>query len=95
MKKRSECTCMCHTNNHIRHVVACCHEDVMEEVNFPSRQDMIGEREEDVIEKIEKAGMKYRIMKKDGESFMGTMDFDPMRFNLTIENGIVTNIEMN
>jgi hypothetical protein len=101
MRKRSECTCECHRNGMVRHVVACCHEDddvlfsVPINTELPTPQDLIGQTEAVAIQKINTAGMKYRVMQRDGESFMGTMDFDPTRFNLSIDNGIVTSVTMN
>lgn len=104
LQKRSECTCMCHKNPGIKHIAACCHDEEDSDMLFSIKMDekvsapqinLVGQTEEDAIKMIEAAGMKYRVMKRDGESFMGTMDFDPMRFNLTVENGIVTEIRMN
>jgi len=34
----------------------------------------------------------YRIVKQDGETFVGTDDFHPTRLNLTINNGVITDI---
>jgi len=85
----------------VRHVVACCHEDNEDSdllfsvpMNTPEIT-LVGQTEEDAIKLLEAAGSKYRVIKRDGESFMGTMDFDPMRFNLIVENGIVTEIRVN
>jgi hypothetical protein len=99
MRKRSECNCECHTNKHVRHFVACCHEDdedlsfsVKVNENIPTPQQLIGQTEIHVNELINNAGMDFRVMKRDGESFLGTADFNPERFNLEIENGIITNV---
>ena len=32
----------------------------------------------------------YRVMHEDGQSFVGTCDYQPDRVNFSVENGIVT-----
>lgn len=102
MRKRSECTCECHRHpDSVRHFVACCHDDSEDSdllFSLPMKTPeitLVGQTEEDAIKLLEAASSRYRVVKRDGESFMVTMDFDPMRFNLIVENGIVTEITMN
>lgn len=38
-------------------------------------------------------GIDYRIVERDGESFPVTMDYSPERANLTIQNGVVTEVQ--
>lgn len=38
------------------------------------------------------AGVRYRVVKVDGQSQIITMDYVITRLNLTIENHIITNI---
>jgi hypothetical protein len=51
---------------------------------------LVGLTKNDAIAMINADEQRYRIRKEDGESFMVTMDWDPVRINLEIENGIVT-----
>lgn len=50
----------------------------------------IGMTEEEAVKAIQGAGLKARIRARDGQAFMGTMDMDEGRINLTIEAGKVT-----
>lgn len=38
-------------------------------------------------------GIDYRIVERDGESFPVTMDYNPDRANLTIQNGVVAEVQ--
>lgn len=51
-------------------------------------EKMVGMTEEE----FQKLNLQYRVMRKDGESFFGTMDFRPDRYNLEIENGLITSV---
>jgi hypothetical protein len=52
--------------------------------------DFIGMREEEAIKICKKKNISYRIIAKNGENFIVTMDFQMMRINFTIQDGIVT-----
>lgn len=51
---------------------------------------LFGLTEKEAIEKIEAAGLKARVRKRDGQSFMGTCDARSDRINLVIEKDRVT-----
>ena len=54
---------------------------------------VINQTEEEAISMITRkgTGLTYRIVKRDGESYVITMDYSLSRINLEIESGIVTN----
>lgn len=53
---------------------------------------ILGDAEEDAVAAITAAGFESRIAERDGEPFALTMDWVPSRINLTITDGIVTNV---
>lgn len=53
---------------------------------------VLGETEADAVAAITTAGFESRIAERDGEPFALTMDWVPSRINLTITDGIVTNV---
>ncbi|MEM8709173.1 MAG: hypothetical protein AAGE98_22125, partial [Actinomycetota bacterium] len=53
---------------------------------------ILGETEVDAIGAITAAGFESRVAERDGEAFALTMDWVPSRINLTITDGIVTNV---
>ena len=55
-------------------------------------QDVIGMEKQAAIDLIKSNGFKVRVRSEDGESFMGTCDWVPTRFNLSIENGKVVSV---
>lgn len=55
-------------------------------------EDLIGKTEEEAITLL--VGKKFRIVKRDGQYFGITMDYCAGRFNLEIENHIVTAVRM-
>jgi hypothetical protein len=50
---------------------------------------LTGVQEQEAISRIEKAGLVWRVGSRDGESFPLTLDFNPNRITLAIEDGIV------
>jgi hypothetical protein len=50
---------------------------------------LIGLTEAEAIKALRQAGKTYRIVSKDGTSFLGTADVVFHRCNLTIEKGVV------
>ena len=53
---------------------------------------VIGEAEADAIAAIAAAGFESRIAERDGEPFALTMDWVPSRINLSITDGVVTDV---
>lgn len=52
-------------------------------------KDLKGLKEKDAKEKIKDAGMKFRVICKNGKVSPGTMDFNKNRVKLIIEKGKV------
>ncbi len=51
---------------------------------------LIGKTEKEGIEIAKSHGYTVRLIKKDGESFVVTMDFRFDRINIEVENDIIT-----
>lgn len=63
------------------------------QMGFNSKS-LIGLKKEDVIEILKKMKADYRTYKEDGKQNILTQEFRSERYNLTIEKGIVTNVDM-
>jgi hypothetical protein len=70
--------------------------DSISDIEEPGQEDhqyaetFIGLGESDAAAKAEQDGYSYRIVARDSEQFPVTMDYNPKRVNLTIEDGVVT-----
>jgi hypothetical protein len=53
---------------------------------------LVGCTEADATSRAQAAGWTVRVVRRDGEDFAVTMDFNPARLNLSIEKGIVTDV---
>lgn len=53
-------------------------------------KDIVGKTEKEVYKFFKKLQVSWRLSKKDGVSFMLTRDYQPLRINLEIRDGIVT-----
>lgn len=53
-------------------------------------QDMVGRNAKEVQEELKAKKVSFRVMKEDGESFIGIMNYNPGRVNFEIDNGIIT-----
>ena len=53
---------------------------------------LVGQKLEVVQPALEAANIKFRIIEKDGESMMMTMDYLPDRLNLKIKDGVITEV---
>lgn len=53
---------------------------------------LLGKPEAEVVKQLQDAGWKVRITARDGQSFMGTMDFRTDRVKLQVQNGVITKI---
>lgn len=58
-------------------------------------RNIVSVKEDIAISYIERNGLTHRIARRDGQSFMGTHDYNPDRVNLSIENGRVVSITCN
>ena len=54
--------------------------------------DILGLLEEDAIMVLNSFSVPYRIVCRDTERYIVTMDFRVERLNLTLENGVVTRV---
>ena len=57
-------------------------------------QTLIGMKEKDAKAAITAKGYTYRIVERDGEHFIVTMDYSPTRINLSITKGIITDVSV-
>jgi hypothetical protein len=55
-------------------------------------KSLLGKKEEEVVNELEKKDKKHRIVKRDNEAFATTMDYDENRANLEIEAGVVVHL---
>lgn len=55
---------------------------------------VVGMKEDDAVEKIKNADCISRVVARDGEYFIVTMDLRGDRINLTIKNGIVKSADL-
>lgn len=53
----------------------------------------VGLTKEEAAEVAEERGVPWRIVREDGEDFVVTMDYVPLRVNFTVEDGIVVAVE--
>lgn len=51
--------------------------------------EFVGKRLEDVQQFYH---LNFRVMMKDGESFCGTCDVKPNRYNFAVDNGVITSV---
>ena len=52
--------------------------------------ELIGKKIEEVRAILEEKKLDYRTVRKDDDNYIVTCDFKPERFNLELDNGIVT-----
>ena len=57
-------------------------------------EDLVGLSKDAAIAKLKKAKLSYRMRREDRNYFVGTADLKPGRFNLSVDNGIVTEVRM-
>ncbi|YCM43850.1 hypothetical protein V2O64_21310 [Verrucomicrobiaceae bacterium 227] len=57
-----------------------------------SDQNYVGLTKDDAIAKADAAGLRWRIVKEDGQSHRVTKDHRPERLNFDIEAGIITRV---
>jgi hypothetical protein len=55
---------------------------------------LVGKTEEEVAELLNSLGLKWRVIARDGGFFFVTLDYDPARYNLTIDRGKIVKVEM-
>ncbi|MEG1009378.1 MAG: hypothetical protein RSF67_06180, partial [Clostridia bacterium] len=57
------------------------------------KEYLIGkEFNDDLIKELNDNNIEFRVIKKDGKYYMITCDFKLSRFNIELENNIITNI---
>ncbi len=55
---------------------------------------LISMAEDAAIASITEAGFDYRVVARDGENFPVTLDYRPTRINLTINKGVVADVNV-
>lgn len=58
-----------------------------------SSQDIIGKSETEAVQMMKAANVRYRIVAKNGSHYMVTCDYVPSRWNISIHNDVVTNVD--
>lgn len=58
------------------------------------KKELVGLTKEEAVAKLTAAGSRYRIRMVDGQGCVGTCDYRLDRFNLILENNIVTKVTM-
>ena len=54
---------------------------------------LVGMSEEQASAFLTAEGIVYRVVQRDGESYPATKDYNPDRANLTIQSGVVTDVQ--
>jgi hypothetical protein len=54
---------------------------------------IVGMTEEKAIEHLKKGGKVMRVINRDGEGLMVTMDINPDRVNVWVKDGIISGLE--
>lgn len=63
---------------------------VEERNNMTTTLNVVGKTKAEAIQILNDAGVSFRIMQDEEQSFAGTCDWRPERLNLTIKDGLVT-----
>lgn len=53
---------------------------------------LVGQKLEVVQPALEAAGIRFRVIEKDGEPLIMTMDYSPDRLNFKIKEGVITEV---
>jgi hypothetical protein len=64
----------------------------MEEITNEEANTLLGMSEQEATSTAEANGWVVRIAARDGEQFALTMDYNPKRVNLTVDNGVVSDV---
>ena len=59
----------------------------------PHINAIVGMTEKDAVAHLAKLKKIMRVINRDGEALMVTMDINPNRVNVWVKNGIVSNLE--
>jgi hypothetical protein len=59
-----------------------------------SEKDLIGKTEEEAVAMLINVNARYRIIRRDNLKYGMTADYVVMRYNLEIDNGYVSHVEM-
>jgi len=68
------------------------HKDANIEMTSADVKSFIGLSEEDALSKAHKNGVAARVLERDGQPLLMTMDFQEGRLNMTVKDGQVTKI---
>jgi len=53
---------------------------------------LLGKDEGEAVKTASEAGFKTRVLQRDSESFMATMDMNMKRINFHVEKGLITKV---
>ncbi len=59
-----------------------------------SPNSIIGMSEADATAFLEANNYSFRVMSREGRDSFGTCDYEPMRLNLTVTNGVVASFKL-
>ncbi len=57
-----------------------------------SKQEYVGKTLEEATKYAEEGGFSVRIVEKDGQTYMLTMDLKPSRLNFRVNGGFITDV---
>ncbi len=57
-----------------------------------SKQEYVGKTIEEATKYAEEGGFSVRIVEKDGQTYMLTMDLKPNRLNFRVNSGFITDV---
>lgn len=60
----------------------------------PTQEQLVGLHEQSALDLLKEGNCDYRVVSRDGIHYIITMDLCMGRFNLTIENGLVVDVDM-
>jgi predicted SpoU family rRNA methylase len=60
--------------------------------NIMKLNNYVGRNIDEVQKEFKKSGGKCRVLVRDGQSYMVTMDYNPSRYNFSVEKDIITSV---
>ncbi len=58
------------------------------------KEKLVGKTKEEAVKLLKESNSIYRIVEEEGEMYAVTMDIQTDRFNLSINNGVITDSHM-
>ena len=60
--------------------------------NIMKINNYVGRNIDEVQKEFKKSGGKCRVLVRDGQSYMVTMDYNPSRYNFAVTKDIITSV---